>query len=469
MGKLLGTKREATFWATVAALLPFAYASSFVAIGPTPAEGCSGAPAESREGVIWLSAFDTDTHVARDGFFPFRATTANVDETAALEHLSVEVRNDEGDLVPGETVVIKVLDTDDSGTRLLLGWSATGTTRSYEERLTFHAMGTNSDETVTLDASLIVMDVEPELTLPSFEVTGWTRVKYDAGDSLPCDDFSDCDSSSVGAELREAQRMTLEASGVAEPVLVLWEYDWVPVAGKGTFVGQPSSFGPQSSEYSEEVSFATGLDEYCVRVRGTDLRTGDTEEAEVCASPSSDSPEVIYDSIWECAEPPEGYLERWCRAMDRVGDPLGDHAEECEPYLNPTAGTGGAGGQDPGSGGAPDPGAGGSGSGARGGGSPVGTAGGTATGGTKGGTDPEPAADAGAPPPEGSGGSAGGPDDDETPDAGTGDSRTVVTKGGCGCRTAGATGSDTALAGVGLLALALGLGMRRRGRERDAV
>src|SRR6185295_19512365 len=101
--------------------------------------------------------------------------------------------------------------------------------------------------------------------------------------------------SSVGAELREAQRMTLEASGVAAPVLVLWEYDWVPVAGKGTLVEYPSTFGPQTFEYSEEVSFAAGLDEYCVRVRGTDLRNGDTAEAEVCASPSSDSPEVVYD------------------------------------------------------------------------------------------------------------------------------------------------------------------------------
>jgi MYXO-CTERM domain-containing protein len=474
MGTILGKQRELTFWATVAGLLPLAYASSFVAIGPTTAEGCSGGPGEDRVGITDLSAAKGGTKVGRDGFFPFRATAANIDRQAALDLVTVEVRDENGDLVPGDTVFIADEGSDEYGTDLLLGWSATGTTPSEGEELAFHVTATNSldgvtPEEVTFDERLIVVDVAPELTLPSFDVTGWTRVKYDDGTPLDCyNDDGDCDSSPVGSELRDAHRMTLDAVGVDEPVLVLWEYDWVAVAGKGTLVRHPSSFVPQHSEYGEELWFAAGLDEYCVRLRGTDLRTGDTKEAEICASPSSDSSEVIYDSIWECSEPPEGYLERWCRAVDRVGDSLGDHAEECEPYLNPTAGAGGTSGEEPGSGGAPDPGPGGTGSAGKGGGSTGGAKGGAANGGTTGGTEPEPAADAGAPPPDGSGGSAGAVTDDETPETGSGDSHTVLTKGGCGCRTAASgTARDSALAGAGLLAFALGLGLRRRRRERE--
>jgi hypothetical protein len=472
MGTILGKKRELPFWGTVAGLLPLAYASSFVAIGPTPAEGCSGGPGEERVGVTDLSAAKGGTKVGRDGFFPFRATAANIDREAALDLLTVEVRDEAGELVPGDTVFIADQGSDEYGRDLLLGWSATGTTRSEGEELTFHAKATNSldevtVEEVTFDESLIVMDVAPELTLPSFEVTGWTRVKHDAGNPLYCDnDTGDCDPETVGSELRDAQRMTLEASGVTSPVLVLWEYDWVAVPGRGTPVEFPDTFGPQSFAYSEELSFAAGLDEYCVVLRGTDLRTGDTTEGELCASPSSDNPEVTYDSIWSCREPPEGYLERWCRAVDRVGDSLGDHAEECEQYLNPSAGTGGTSGENPGSGGAPDPGTGGTSSGGHGGGSTA--KGGAATGGTKGGTKPEPAADAGAPPPEGSAGSAGATDEDVNRDAGSGDSRTVLTKGGCGCRTAASgTLRDSALGGAGFVAFALGLGLRRRRERRE--
>jgi MYXO-CTERM domain-containing protein len=458
-----GSKRGFAFWGAVAGLLPLAYASSYVAVGAGPAEGCSGAPAEEAVGVLYLSSrgLDEDARVDRNGFFPFWASIANVDKSAALDAITVEVRDESGELVPGETVFIKEERDDAWRSELTLGWSASEPRRG-DEVLAFHATATNSVDSVTLDVELSVVDVEPELALPSFEVTEWTRVKYDAGPEIGCHGFESCsESSGFGSELHDARRMTLQASSVMPEVLVLWEFEWVPVSGKGNRVySDPDPFTGYSPGLQAWLTFAAGLEEYCVRLRGRDLRTADTREQEICASPSADSKEVTYDSIRSCFEPPEGFLERWCLNADELD--VAAYEDECAPYLMPSAGSGGSGGASSGTGG-----------------SGASSSGGTASGGSSGkgmGSAPEPPlADAGAPmpdddagsnedPPDGAG-TAGSPGDDgEAGSAGKG-SKSVLTEGGCGCRSAGSNGDrNSVLGSVGLGVLGLGLALRRRRR-----
>jgi MYXO-CTERM domain-containing protein len=463
MGSHRGSKRGFAFWGVVAMLLPLAYASSYVAVGAGPAEGCSGAGPEEAVGVLDLThaEFEMNTRVGRDGFFPFRANVANVDQSAALDAITVEVRDGSGELVPGETVVIREERDDAWRSNLTLGWSASEP-RDGDEVLAFHATATNSVDSVTLDAELSVMDVDSELTLPSFEVTQWTRVKYDAGPEIACQGFDSCSESyGFGSELHDAHRMTLVASSVIPEVLVLWEFEWVPVSGKGNWVlSAPDPFTDHGSGLRAGLTFAAGLEEYCVRLRGRDLRTGDTREQEICASPSADSEVVTFDAIGYCSDPPVGYLERWCLGADEVD--VASYEDECAPYLMPSAGSGGIGGASSGAGG-----------------TGASSSGGTASGGSSGkgtGSAPEPpVADAGAPLPDADagsnedppveGGTAGSPSDDGEAGSAGKRNKSVLTEGGCGCRSAGSTGDRSSLLGsVGLAVLGLGLGLRRRRR-----
>jgi hypothetical protein len=468
MGRTLGRTRERAFWWTVAGLLPLAYASSYVAIGPTPAEGCSGSPAEERVGVTYFSATAEEASVGRDGFFAFYASIANTTAEAALAGITVEVLDANGEPVPGETVLISEDDDDDGTSGLTLGWSATGAAGEGGEVLAFHASAMNTNEPVTLDATLTVVDIEPELTLPSVEVSGWTRARHDGGPRVDCYAFDSCSNPfDFGAEFVDRLHMNFEVGPLTPEVLVLWEFEWLSVAGKGVLLSDSSPFRPGDG-FSSSLMFEHEEEELCVRLRGRDLHTGDTMERELCASPSGELDERTYDSIRECEEPPPGYFERWCLATE--GEELG-YETECEPYLNPSTGTGGSGGASSGTGGASEPGAGGTGSGAKGGttgggGRPTGAgaaAGSTATG---------------EPPVAGSSGSGDGPSDDgglatagapSDGEAGSSKgSKPVLTEAGCGCRAAGGERGDSRLGGAGLAVLAVGLGLRRR-RERRAA
>jgi MYXO-CTERM domain-containing protein len=465
MGRTLGRARERAFWWTVTGLLPLAYASSYVAIGPTPVEGCSGAPAEERVGVTYLSAPVEEANVGRDGFFPFYASTASTTAEDALADITVEVRDGSGELVPGETVLISEAPDDDDTSRLTLGWSATGSAAADGEVLTFHASATNTSEPVTLDATLTVVDVEPELTLPSFEVSGWTRARHDGGARVDCYAFDSCSNPfDFGAEFLNRLHMKVDVGPLIPEVMVLWEFDWLPVSGKGALLSDSSPFEPRNG-FSSRLVFEQEEEELCLRLRGRDLHTGDTTERELCASPSGEIEERTYDSVRECEEPPPGYLERWCLATEK--EDLGSHAEECEPYLNPSTGTGGSDGS--GSGGTSEPGTGGTGGGATGGGGRA-TGTGAVAGSTGTGEPPAAGSSGSGDEPSGDGGpaSAGSSSDGEEVDHDTVVSKPVLTEGGCGCRAAGGGGADSWLGGAGLVGLALGLGLRRR-RERRAA
>ena len=450
-----GRTREIGFWSLVAGLLPLAYLASYAAVGVTPAEGCSGASFEEA-GVIHLAAAE-EAPVATDGFFPFLATSVNIDGDDALARITVEVRDSGGELVPGDTRLLSTESGNDGLEYLQLGWSASGAAREQGEELSFHAEATNSVESVMLDRSLAVSGVVPELMLPSFEITEWVRVKYDAGPQLTCDTWSDCDSVGVfGSELHDAWQMTLEAPRLAPPVLVVWEFEWEALAGKGRFMEDPRRFDAQTAS-RESLVFVAGEEEFCVRLRGHDLHTGETEVQDFCGSPSGDET-VVWDSIADCAEPPAGYLERWCRSN---GDgALDTYSAECEPFLHPPAGAGGAASGDAGGAGGtepepPPPGKGGAGSGGRA--SPSGGAG----------TQPpvgEPGSGGSTSGKGGSGTSA--PPDDENDAGATGGEKHILTEAGCACRVGSTDERDSALGCVGLAVVAVGLGARRRRLER---
>jgi len=457
-----GKKREIGFWSLVAGLLPLAYASSYAALGMAPAEGCSGASYEET-GVIYLSA-EAEAPVATDGFFPFRATSVNVESDEALAQIVVEVRDADGEVVPGATTLLSKESGKDGLEYLLLGWSVSGTARDEGEELSFHAEAQNSVESVTLERALTVGGAVPELVLPSFEVTDWLRVKYDAGPQVTCSTWADCDSyAAFGSELHDAWQMTLAAPKVTPPVLVVWEFEWQALPGKGRFLENPSRFDEQTAMHDSLV-FVAGEEEYCARLRGRDVHTGETKEQDFCGSPSGGE-SVVWDSIAECAEPPEGYLERWCLVNGEGVS--GDPAEECEPYLHPPTGVGGTGDVGGAGGSEPEPSASGKG----------GTAGKGGTG--SGGTASSGVGTAGKRPvgEPGSGGSTAGkggagpptmPDAEDDANAASGQKR-VLTEAGCACRTAPSDERDSALGGLGFAVVALALGTRRRRFERRSL
>lgn len=462
---MLGNKRELGFWLVVAGLMPIAYASSYAAAGVTRAEGCSGANFED-VGVIYLSAVD-EAPVGADGFFPFRATTVNIGSDEALAEITVEVRDSGGALVPGDVQVLSRQVGSDGQAYLQLGWSASGAAREQGEVLSFHAEATHSSELLTLDRSLTVTGPVPELTLPSFEVTDWLAVKYDAGTSISCYTANECDSSaSFGPELRDAEQMTLHAPQATPEILVVWDFAWKAVSGKGTFVQQPRHFDGTSA-ISESLLFVGGEEEYCARLVARDLHTGETKEQDFCGSPSGDK-SVVWDAIANCDEPPDGFLERWCLAT--VKDGLGDHAADCAPYLDPATGTGGASTGDTGGAGGDDPTPGKAGKAGKGG---------TGSGGkaSNAGSGAKPSAGAPGGGSGGSGGTAanqGGEGPSTAPEGGNdfgvppGQKR-VLTESGCACRLATNDESDSTLGCMGLAVMALGLGARRRRLVRRGV
>ena len=331
------------------ALVSLSYLGSLVTFESSTASGCSGGLSGSTThadsfGVQLLAA---SLPVGPDAFFSISGTAEGSAAEAPLERLSIDVKSEAGEPVPGATSLL-----DDSwyeaGKRrhVLIGWQA-AEPRIVGEILIATVVATSAAGRSHQSLSLKISDGVPELGEPDLGFRDWQYVMTDSGEARDCAPARPCVySAQFGSELQRSTEVTLELPRVWTPVMVAWKYSFEAVPEKSRLTSIPLPYiaqGPLLDEQrTAKVRFDTQADEYCVRIIATDLRGTQERVVERCGSPEATPPEIVEDGISDCLSssiPPED-LERWCRAN-------GGARLECEglPGTAGVSGIAGNGGQ----------------------------------------------------------------------------------------------------------------------------
>ena len=454
------SRRGIASWALVCGVLPFAYFASLMPAGTPLAEGCSGAGDDvEQSGVIFMN-LPSDWSwpkldalpVGTDGFFAFWITYAGILPEDLGSVVTVEVRDDANQLVPGSLQRLQSVEHGGEA-EVYLGWQA-DEPLTPGELLSASVLGTGSDGDVSIATGLDVRDSEPALDAEaSFQ--DFRLYRFDDGPRVDCSVSSDCGPNlGFGTEFSTAYAAWFQV--VLEPEVVFaWEYSIEPVTGKGTLTKDAITWEeldestPPSATLTAyratadldrgfDLLFRQDLAEYCVTLKLKDLRTGKSHSEEVCSSRPAELETEERDLIRECEEVPEEYRARWCAT-----EPPFLEGDECDAFN--------------GSGGAPS--------------EPTGTGG--ASAGHSGESAGRPPLDTGGtradvPSIAGSKADLGEPEPEPEPEPGSDDengvapqSRTVVTEG-CGCSTPGTSAKGSAWLAFGALASVLFARRRRR-------
>lgn len=427
-----GKRGRWVFWSGVAALVPGLYFASLTPNAGMPeALGCSagaGSEPDIPDGVANLYQPEWPVAIDSSGFFAFAIGTHGIEPDAALEALSVDVRDEAGQPVAGNAVVLDHEAGDASEVDTVwIGWQA-DEPLELEDRLTFTSTATNSEKTVSMSGKLVVSGPAPALGEPEASFQPWVETTVDTGELMEC---SGC--FTFGTEVQTRYHSLVDLAGARPELNVAWKYSIEAIDGKGELVEGSTVYvtSPLSSfsDVGMEVDFMDLREEYCLRVTAEDLRSGEEYSTEVCSAPETPLAESIVDGITNCHfdEVPEAYRKRYCSYSD-------EDDERCAPYLDagePPVGTGGKNTGGSGTGGANTGGK---------------TTGGKNTGGSTGGASSET--------------TGGAPPDDGAPQA------APHGKSKAGCSFDGEPAHQSgyaALSGLGLFALAVA--RRRRARR----
>jgi MYXO-CTERM domain-containing protein len=363
-------------------------------------------------GVTGLFAAEQQ-RVASDAFATFTAEARGVDAAAAFSSITIDVVDGAGNAVEGSAELLSEHVPTPGVSHLLIGWSP-NVEPELAETLALRASAASNERSFEVLSTLTVSDVDPVLELPEFDAVAWAEVTGDRGSPQSCPSSGSC-GNTFGDETYLGRSVTISAEPVTD-VTVAWEYRIEALLGKGVFVSPPAKLAAIAGESTTvSLEFSEVIDEYCVRITGRDLRTGDEQSREWCATPEPPIETSNQDAIQGCPSPPAGFERRFCLAKLATGAIPPD---TCDPFLDPPIGSGGEGG---------------------------------------------------VPGVSGAGGSPGAPNDDVDPSAGESardDSDTTVrTYGGCGCRT---TAGESA-PGAALLVLFGACVAARRVRRRDRL
>jgi hypothetical protein len=287
-------------------------------------------------GVRRLSAPDEVMPVGLDGFFVFQLNAGRVDAEAAVDALSLEVRDGNGELVEGDAAVLRE-ESEGNALELMIGWTSR-TTRTPNEVLEVRGSAENSVGRVELAVKLDVRDASAELALPELE-SEWRNLRRDTGDITSCSNgcvnscSNNCVSTYFGVETEEVLWVNVGGLTPETPVTVAWEYTLDEVPGKGQLAG-PAPFtvlvrrGSAATSLYAGLAFRDTLDEYCVRLTARDLKTDTSLASEFCSSPERPLQEASGDRIFECSSVPPEFMPRWCEYHPSV--------PACADYVAPS-------------------------------------------------------------------------------------------------------------------------------------
>lgn len=326
----------------VAGLVPALYFASLAPNDSLPeALGCSGGePSEydGPTGVAELHQPNWPVAIDNSGFFAFAVGTRNIEPDAALEALTIDVRDALRQPVAGKALV---LDHETGGPfefdTVWIGWQA-DQSLELEDRLTFTATATNAEETISMSGKLVASGPAPVLGEPEASFQPWVKATVDTGEIFECDECA-----AFGVDLETRYRSLVDIAGSQPDLNVAWKYSVEAIRDKGELVEGSTVYvtspGSSPSDVGIAVDFTDQRDEYCVRVTAQDLRSGEEHSSEACSSPEA-LPESASDSIIRCHidQVPEALRKRYCSYEEYRDD------ERCAPYVEepePPVGTGG--------------------------------------------------------------------------------------------------------------------------------
>jgi hypothetical protein len=317
------------------ALVSLFYLGSLVTFESSTASGCSGGSVGSPTyddsfGVELLAA---SLPVGPDAFFSVSGTAQGSAAEAPLERVSIDVKTEAGDPVPGAASLLYDSWYEGGKRRqVLIGWQATEP-RLVGEILIATVVTTSAAGRSHQSLSLKISDGGPVLGEPDLGFRDWQYVTTDSGVARDCAPAAPCVySAQFGSDLQRSTQVTLELPRVWTPVVGAWKFSFEAVPDKPQPTSLPSPYiaqgPPLDNQRMAKVRFETQADEYCVRIIATDLRGTQERAVERCGSPEAPPPEIIEDGISDCLSssiPPED-LERWCRAN-------GGARLECEGFF----------------------------------------------------------------------------------------------------------------------------------------
>jgi hypothetical protein len=320
------------------------YLGSLVTFESSTASGCSGGLTGNsvRDDSVGVQLLVASLPVGRDAFFSVSATVEGAAADVPLERVSIDVKNEAGDPVPGAARIVDDFWYEGEKRRnVLIGWQATEP-RLVGEILIATVVTTSAAGGSHQSLSLQISDGAPALAEPDLGFRDWQYVTTDSGAALDCAPARPCVySAQFGSELRRSTQVTLELPRPWTPIGVAWKYSFeaVPNGPQPTSLPRPyvAQGPPLDNARTAKVRFETQADEYCVRINVSDLHGDQQQSVERCGAPDGPTPESVEDRISECTSssiPPED-LERWCRA-NRAFQP------GCEPFSEPSPGTAGA-------------------------------------------------------------------------------------------------------------------------------
>lgn len=267
------------------------------------------------------------------GFFAIDGRTIDLSTEAAEASLSVEVRDDAGNLVPGHARLFKEYPPPGG---LMFGWEAEQPLAVGTQLIaSLHGTPVSGvPESVGGDFALVVTGPPVELPTPKASLE-WTSYFQGRGESVTCPANPNA-TSCGGPDHYEVPQSFRELAGTH----ILWELPQVPV-GVAWEAGV-EAVGDDADAMLPDPNFATfffvrdGVDvlpgpltlgvvvyptaaeKHCVRVVARDLRTGSESSTEICEAPkapmwfASDAPQ-----LFGCLLPPSDEATRvWCRLRE---------------------------------------------------------------------------------------------------------------------------------------------------------
>ena len=345
-------------WGLAVGSVPIVFAATMVVpeelgvLGMGPALGCSAGgnvPEQPPAGFTWLQPsmlVGTDfvsVPVGTDGFFAMEAQ-ANLSAEAALEGLTVEVRDEVGELVAGRAWVL----TERQPGWYLVGWEASlpldlGATLTAT--LLAEPIGVPNADRVGGDFRLEVVSEPAALPEPSLSLQRWVGYFQGQGQNVTCtaDEFASSCGGPETLEVPASYNEVAAAWGLWElanvPVGVVWEARLeASGADSDALLPGPSVFlATESNLELGLVVFPTAAEQHCVTLITRDLRTDDEARAEFCDT-TQEPTHYETDAVLlpHCLEPPtETSTEAWCRLHRSP-------PSECGRFLPGGAGSAGA-------------------------------------------------------------------------------------------------------------------------------
>ena len=273
------------------------------------AEGCTaGAP--STDSGLELAFPHTESGsipVGRDGFVTLKVDGQGSAD-AVLERISIQVRNEAGDLIVGKAKELRSVQGSENFS-VMVGWQSDAELPSGE---LLDASATA--EGASKMGKLLVRDEVAEIEAPSFTLDDWRMVIRDTGAELACVAETSCGQyeAKVGSELERVTAASLRLEFPQAPVTVAWTFTTEEVVGKGSLVASATWDTLNHRLGLGDVAFRGNHEEYCVRVVARDLRGGEARATEVCSEPEAGLMELNQDRIDQCLTPPKGLEARWC-------------------------------------------------------------------------------------------------------------------------------------------------------------